>query len=75
MRALGDPDAFPVTDLGVRRGAEALGLPGARSALVDYAERWQPWRAYAVQHLWGATRHPINQWPPVAPAMVDRLAA
>jgi AraC family transcriptional regulator, regulatory protein of adaptative response / DNA-3-methyladenine glycosylase II len=75
MRAFGDPDAFPVTDLGVRRGAQALGLPGARSALTAYAERWRPWRAYAVQHLWGATRHPINQWPPVAPAMVDRLAA
>lgn len=66
MRALGDPDAFPVTDLGVRRGAEALGLPGARSALVAYAERWRPWRAYAVQHLWGATRHPINDWPVTA---------
>ncbi|PJT50079.1 DNA-3-methyladenine glycosylase, partial [Streptomyces albidoflavus] len=28
MRALGDPDAFPATDLGVRRAAERLGLPG-----------------------------------------------
>jgi AraC family transcriptional regulator of adaptative response / DNA-3-methyladenine glycosylase II len=69
MRALGDPDAFPVTDLGVRRGAEALGLPGARSPLISYSERWRPWRAYAVQHLWGATRHPINQWPAVAESL------
>jgi AraC family transcriptional regulator of adaptative response / DNA-3-methyladenine glycosylase II len=79
MRALGDPDAFPATDLGVRRGAEGLGLPGARpAALIAYAQRWRPWRAYAVQHLWGATRHPINQWPPVAPASdpgAERLAA
>jgi len=75
MRALGDPDAFPVTDLGVRRGAQELGFPGAPSALIAYAERWRPWRAYAVQHLWGATRHPINQWPPAAPAVLDRLAA
>jgi AraC family transcriptional regulator of adaptative response / DNA-3-methyladenine glycosylase II len=80
MRALGDPDAFPATDLGVRRGAEALGLPGAQSALTACAERWRPWRAYAVQHLWGATRHPINDWPPVVaaagvPAAPDRLAA
>jgi AraC family transcriptional regulator of adaptative response / DNA-3-methyladenine glycosylase II len=74
MRALGDPDAFPATDLGVRRGAEALGLP-AGAALIAYSERWRPWRAYAVQHLWSATRHPINQWPPVAPAIADRLAA
>ena len=27
MRALGDPDVFLPTDLGVRRGADALGLP------------------------------------------------
>ena len=27
MRALGDPDAFPASDLGVRRGAEPLGIP------------------------------------------------
>jgi AraC family transcriptional regulator, regulatory protein of adaptative response / DNA-3-methyladenine glycosylase II len=78
MRALGDPDAFPVTDLGIRRGAQALGLPGARSALIACAEGWRPWRAYAVQHLWGATRHPINAWPPVASASApaaERLAA
>jgi AraC family transcriptional regulator, regulatory protein of adaptative response / DNA-3-methyladenine glycosylase II len=78
MRALGDPDAFPATDLGVRRGAEALGLPGTGTALIAHAEQWRPWRAYAVQHLWGATRHPINDWPPVASASdpaIERLAA
>jgi AraC family transcriptional regulator of adaptative response / DNA-3-methyladenine glycosylase II len=63
MRALGDPDAFPVTDLGVRRAAEALGLPAAPVALVARAERWRPWRAYAVQYLWSASAHPINHWP------------
>lgn len=66
MRALGDPDAFPATDLGVRRGAEQIGLPAGRSNLIARAERWRPWRAYAVQHLWGATAHPINDWPPAA---------
>jgi AraC family transcriptional regulator of adaptative response / DNA-3-methyladenine glycosylase II len=75
MRALGDPDAFPVGDLGVRRGAAELGVPSARSALVSRAERWRPWRAYAVQYLWAATRHPINQWPPARAAATDRLAA
>jgi AraC family transcriptional regulator of adaptative response / DNA-3-methyladenine glycosylase II len=63
MRALGDPDAFPVADLGVRRGAAALGLPGAPGALAAHAERWRPWRAYAIQHLWSATTHSINHWP------------
>jgi AraC family transcriptional regulator of adaptative response / DNA-3-methyladenine glycosylase II len=75
MRALGDPDAFPVGDLGVRRGAAALGLPGARPALVARAERWRPWRAYAVQHLWAATVHPINVWPPAPATATDSFAA
>jgi AraC family transcriptional regulator of adaptative response / DNA-3-methyladenine glycosylase II len=64
MRALGDPDAFPGTDLGVRRGAEAIGLPAGTRALTAHAERWRPWRAYAVQYLWAATENPINRWPP-----------
>jgi AraC family transcriptional regulator of adaptative response / DNA-3-methyladenine glycosylase II len=80
MRALGDPDAFPVADLGVRRAAEALGLPASPGALSDRAERWRPWRAYAVQYLWSATPHAINNWPPleggesVEPASTGTLA-
>src|ERR1700722_3056619 len=66
MRALGDPDAFPVADLGVRRAAEALGLQASPGALSAHAERWRPWRAYAVQYLWSASSHPINHWPPLA---------
>jgi AraC family transcriptional regulator of adaptative response / DNA-3-methyladenine glycosylase II len=44
MRALADPDAFPATDLVLRRrlGADAT----AR------AQRWRPWRAYAAMHVW-----------------------
>jgi AraC family transcriptional regulator of adaptative response / DNA-3-methyladenine glycosylase II len=63
MRALGDPDAFPVGDLGVRRAAEGLGLPGGARALTGHAERWRPWRAYAAQYLWATSDHPINSWP------------
>jgi AraC family transcriptional regulator of adaptative response / DNA-3-methyladenine glycosylase II len=66
MRALGDPDAFPVADLGVRRAAQALGLPSTPAALQARSQRWRPWRAYAVQYLWSASQHPINQWPPDA---------
>ena len=47
MRALRDPDAFPVGDLGVRLGFEALGLPSAPADTLAHAERWRPWRAYA----------------------------
>ena len=52
MRALREPDAFPASDLGLRRALEtAAGRPSPR-ALVAAAERWRPWRAYAVLHLW-----------------------
>lgn len=52
MRTLGDPDAFPVTDLAVRRGAVALGLSDRRSELVERSEAWRPWRSIATHHLW-----------------------
>jgi AraC family transcriptional regulator of adaptative response / DNA-3-methyladenine glycosylase II len=61
MRALCDPDAFLPTDLGVRRALEKLGSssPALRDGCppreaTRLAERWRPWRAYALVHLWGA---------------------
>ncbi|MCC5476271.1 AlkA N-terminal domain-containing protein [Streptomyces barringtoniae] len=63
MRALGDPDAFLPTDLGIRRAAQELGLPGTPAALTARAEAWRPWRAYAVQYLWATDSHPINFLP------------
>ncbi|WP_344629555.1 methylated-DNA--[protein]-cysteine S-methyltransferase [Streptomyces glaucosporus] len=63
MRALGDPDAFVATDLGVRLAARALGLPSSPGALTRRAGAWRPWRAYAVQHLWATGDHPINRLP------------
>ncbi|WP_030335191.1 AlkA N-terminal domain-containing protein [Streptomyces sp. NRRL B-1381] len=63
MRALGDPDAFLPTDLGIRRAAERLGLPATPAALTARAADWRPWRAYAVQYLWTADDHPINHLP------------
>lgn len=52
MRALGDRDAFLPTDLGVRRGLEARGQDGRPAAAAALAERWRPYRAYALQYLW-----------------------
>ncbi|MET0128839.1 MAG: AlkA N-terminal domain-containing protein [Solirubrobacterales bacterium] len=52
MRALGNRDAFLATDLGVRRALEGLGLDGSPRAAEELAERWRPYRAYALQHLW-----------------------
>jgi len=63
MRALGDPDAFPASDMGVRRGAEELGLGRSTGDLEARAERWRPWRSYAVQYLWSTQDHAINRWP------------
>ena len=55
MRALGDPDSFLATDLGVRRGLERVGLRGDPKSAVEVAERWRPWRSYAVQYLWSGS--------------------
>jgi AraC family transcriptional regulator of adaptative response / DNA-3-methyladenine glycosylase II len=53
MRAFGEPDAFPASDLGLRR---ALGnhRPVSAARLARIAEAWRPWRAYAAIHLWTA---------------------
>ena len=54
MRALGDRDAFLATDLGIRRALERLGRDPAPAAAERLAERWRPYRAYAMQYLWAA---------------------
>jgi AraC family transcriptional regulator, regulatory protein of adaptative response / DNA-3-methyladenine glycosylase II len=64
MRGLGDPDAFPGNDLGLRLAAKQLGLPTDERMLVEHSVRWRPWRSYAVQHLWTTLEHPVNHWPP-----------
>jgi AraC family transcriptional regulator of adaptative response / DNA-3-methyladenine glycosylase II len=46
MRGFGDPDVFLPTDLGARAGLAALGLD------AGHAERWRPFRSYALHHLW-----------------------
>jgi len=46
----GDDDAFLPTDLGVRRGLEALGADPREAARLG--EGWRPWRGFAVAHLW-----------------------
>jgi AraC family transcriptional regulator of adaptative response / DNA-3-methyladenine glycosylase II len=64
MRALSDPDAFLPTDSGVRNALARLGA-GAQAA-----ERWRPWRAYAVHHLWATLEQPAL--PPQAPVISTR---
>jgi AraC family transcriptional regulator of adaptative response / DNA-3-methyladenine glycosylase II len=53
LRALREMDAFPASDIGLIRAA--AGIDGARpdsATLLNRAESWRPWRAYAAQHLW-----------------------
>jgi AraC family transcriptional regulator of adaptative response / DNA-3-methyladenine glycosylase II len=79
MRALGDPDAFLPTDLGVRHALGRLGRPGDPRSAAALAERWRPWRSYALAHLWGslgataprphaALRRPARRLAPTAGA-------
>ncbi len=48
MRAYAWPDSFPASDLGLLR---ALKVNKSKAA-IRLAEKWRPWRAYAVMHLW-----------------------
>ena len=54
MRGLGEPDAFPAYEIGLRRALANGGSPFAASALECLAEGWRPWRAYAAMYLWAA---------------------
>lgn len=56
LRAVHESDAFPATDLGLLRGAASIdgGMKVSPPILIDRAESWRPWRAYAAQHLWAA---------------------
>jgi AraC family transcriptional regulator of adaptative response / DNA-3-methyladenine glycosylase II len=64
MRALGEPDAFPSTDLGLLR---ALNLRSSHE-LERRSEFWRPWRAYAAMYLWRfGTPQPISRAKPAFP--------
>lgn len=52
MRALRDPDAFLPTDVGVLRALAHGGRRPAPREAERRAERWRPWRSYALMLLW-----------------------
>lgn len=61
MRALGHPDVFLPTDIGVRTAATRLGHdPGH---VVAASEGWRPWRSYALLHLWQTLMPPVPATP------------
>lgn len=53
LRQLREPDALPAAAGGLMRALARLeGRRRSARELVDRADRWRPWRAYAAQHLW-----------------------
>jgi AraC family transcriptional regulator, regulatory protein of adaptative response / DNA-3-methyladenine glycosylase II len=52
MRALGDPDVFLPTDVGVRQGVALLGEDPRQAE--ELSQAWRPWRSYAQMHLWSS---------------------
>jgi AraC family transcriptional regulator of adaptative response / DNA-3-methyladenine glycosylase II len=56
MRALKNPDAFPAADLGLLRAFDTEGRKRMKPAeLLQRAEAWRPWRAYAALLIWGSS--------------------
>ena len=50
---MGEADAFPSTDLGLRRALESLTNRAMTPGTVgQIGEQWRPWRAHAAIHLW-----------------------
>lgn len=54
LRALGEPDAFPLADADRGRPAPLAGRCRKRRSLGELADAWRPWRGYAALHLWRA---------------------
>jgi len=52
LRAVGEPDAFPAADLGLRKAVSGSGAMISTAALEAKAERWRPWRGYGALLLW-----------------------
>ncbi len=51
MRGFGDPDCFPLSDLGLIKAANSL-QPLTKNELKTRTEQWKPWRSYAANLLW-----------------------
>jgi len=52
LRALGEPDAFPATDLGIIKALQQGDERPTPKQILKRAENWRPWRAYAAIYLW-----------------------
>jgi AraC family transcriptional regulator of adaptative response / DNA-3-methyladenine glycosylase II len=56
LRAIREMDAFPAADIGLLRSVASMdGEKTTPANLLNRAESWRPWRAYAAQHLWAVS--------------------
>ena len=61
LRAFGEPDAFPASDLALRKALrDGDELPSERAAQA-LAEPFRPFRAYAALHLWNSLSSPPSE--------------
>ena len=68
MRVFGHDDAFPASDLGLRRAVEHLtGQPCSTRELQARAESWRPYRSWAAQHLWHSAARSHQRLPSIDP--------
>jgi AraC family transcriptional regulator of adaptative response / DNA-3-methyladenine glycosylase II len=70
MRVLAHPDAFPHADLGLRRALKVE----KPAQVLQLAEAWRPWRAYAAMCLWQSLEQPsLEQQPLEQPSLEQQL--
>ena len=63
LRALSEPDAFPIDQRLLRGAASCAGASISANALARRADAWRPWRGYAAVHLWAATMDVAKRRP------------
>jgi AraC family transcriptional regulator of adaptative response / DNA-3-methyladenine glycosylase II len=61
---LGERDAFPADDLGLRRAVNRLN-PDPTQSIAQLGVKWSPWRATAAIHLWHACAPSPSENPDV----------
>ena len=60
LRALRWPDAFPSGDMALQKALAPEGQRLTARAAESRAERWRPWRAYAVIRAWHSPLHSLS---------------
>ena len=60
LRALRWPDAFPAGDVALQKALSPDGQRLTARAAEGRAERWRPWRAYAVIRAWHSPLHSLS---------------